>query len=230
MTEQTYEEWMNEGANKREAAAQASRLFNEAAIERILNNVGKQHWPPTLDREALTAALERVARLYPDWHTLDNQPSDGGMRKRVELIHKTARKLVTLLPKASGLDGEDLDPLMRLLLTAACDGGNEADARRAIKSVSSVVTMCNTILQNNLYSLNWSGHRSAESWLIGDALPNLYAQHFDRQFAMSRDKSTRLPGGPGIRFIVEVLRTMGVVTRDGKQFEGEAIEYYLRPR
>jgi hypothetical protein len=52
MTEQTYEEWMNEGANKREAAAQASRLFNEAAIERILNNVGKQHWPPMLDREA----------------------------------------------------------------------------------------------------------------------------------------------------------------------------------
>ena len=64
--------------------------------------------------------------------------------------------------------------------------------------------------------------------MIGDALPEIYRQHFGRSFGMSRDKLTGLPTGPGIRFIVEVLSTIGVLNRNGKSYGPEAIEYYLR--
>jgi hypothetical protein len=223
---QTYEEWLAEAGKKAEAAAQASRMFNVTAVDGILNAVGKRHWPATLNRETLTADLERAARVYPIWHLLDHQPSDRAMLKRVERINSTARRLIKLLPALDSSGGEG-DPLMRLLLTAADDGRDDSNIRGAIESVSLIVARSDKILKD-FRSLGWGGHRSAESWLIGEALPKIYERHFARPFRISRDKVTRQPGGPGIRFVVSVLSVMEVVTRYRKPYGPAAIEPYLR--
>jgi hypothetical protein len=224
---QTYEEWLAEAAEKAEAAAQASRLLNVTAVHRILNAVGKRRWPPTLNRETLTAELERAARIHSIWHLLDHQPSDRVMLKRLERINRTARRLVKLLPAIDSSGGENRDPLMRLLLTAADDGHDITNIRGAIEGVPSIAALSDKMLRHSR-SLGWGGHRSAESWLIGEALPKIYAQHFARPFRISRDRATRQPSGPGIRFVVSVLSAMGVVTRFCEPYGPEAVEHYLR--
>jgi hypothetical protein len=229
-TSQTYEEWLAEAAKKAEAAALASRLFNVTAVDGILDAVGKRHWPATLNRESLTAELERAARVYPIWHLLDHQPSDRAMLKRVELVNSTARKFAKLLPALDRSGGEDRDPLMRLLLTAVADGrdvSNIRNIRGAIEDVSFIVAASDKVLRN-FRGLSWGGHRSAESWLIGEALPKIYERHFVRPFRISRDKATGQPSGPGIRFVVSVLSVMGVVTRYRKPYGPAAVEPYLR--
>jgi hypothetical protein len=221
---------MAEGAKRTEAAARSNRRFNDAVIDRILHQVGDGLCPPTLDREALVAALERVAQSYSMQRYLDDQPSDRKMLQQVERILSTARRLDNLLPTLDGSGSEDPDPLWRLMRTAASDIGDPASAAwQAIEGVRLSVALFHKILQDRSYSLGWNGHPSAESWLIEDALPKIYEQHFGRSFRMSRDKLTGLPSGPGIRFIIEVLSIMGVLTRDGKSYGPEAIEYYLRP-
>ena len=155
---QTFEEWMSEGAKKAEAA-RSNHCFNDAALEQILNAVGKRCWPPTLNREALRAALERVSRIYPTWDLLvDRRPPPGKTRKRVEDIANTVKKLTRLLPAVTTPDDEDLDPLMRLMLRAADDEG----ARRAIEGVQLIGTICGTILQNKLYGLDLTCATSQE--------------------------------------------------------------------
>jgi hypothetical protein len=224
---QTYEEWLAEAARKTEAAAQAHRLFNDAALDRILDAVGKRYWPPTLNPEIFTADLERVARVYPIWHMLDHQPSDRAMLKRVERLNSTARRLVKLLPALDSSQSENRDPLMRLLLAAVGDGRDVSNIRGAIRGVPLIVCVSNEILRD-FRNLGWSGHRSAESWLIGEALPKIYERHFGRPFRISRDRATRQPSGPGIRFIISVLSVMEVVTRYRKPYGPVAIEPYLR--
>jgi hypothetical protein len=221
---------MAEGAKQRDAAARSNRRFNDAAIDGLLNRIWKVRCPPTLDREALATALERVAQSYSTQHFLDDQPSDRKMLKRVERILRTARLLGDLLPTLGGSGSEDADPLFRSMRMAANDIGDPAAARCAIEGARLNDAIFDKILQEEYYRLGWNGHPSAESWLIKDALPKIWVQQFGRPYRMSRDKSTRRPSGPGIRFIVEVLSIMGVLTQEGKSYGPEAVEYYLGPR
>jgi hypothetical protein len=72
-------------------------------------------------------------------------------------------------------------------------------------------------------------YAAAEHWLIGQALPRVYAQYFGDEFGYSRDTQTGDPSGPGIRFILEVLKIMKVMTPlGGKPFGPDAVEYYLK--
>jgi hypothetical protein len=187
---------MAEGAKQRDAAVRSKRLFNDAAIDRLLNQVGKRHYPPTLDREALATALECVAQIYSDRRFVGDQPSDRKILKRVELILSTARRLHNLVPALDGSGNEDADPLFRLMRTAANDIGGPTDARHAIEGARLIVALFDRILQDRSYSRGWNRHPSAELWLIKDALPKIYTQQCCRSFLMSRDKYTNLPSGP----------------------------------
>jgi hypothetical protein len=69
---------------------------------------------------------------------------------------------------------------------------------------------------------------TAEHWLIGEALPRIYSQHFSSEIGLARNKKTNRPDSPGIRFIVKVLSIMRVLDRDGKPFEPTAVEHYVR--
>jgi hypothetical protein len=223
---QTFGDWLAQGAEKAEAMARASRLFNDADIDRILSAVGKRYWPPTLNRAALAAALEGIAKTYRTWRFLDHQPPDGEMRKRVERINSTAKKLGRLLPAPDSPGGEDLDPLMKFFLVAG--GGGDVDVRRAIEGVWLIKAISDQVLRDKLYDLGWAGRRSAERWLISDALPGVYTTHFSRRFGITR--SNGRPSGPGIRFVETVLSVMNVVNQNGKPFQPAGIEYHWRFR
>jgi len=225
---QTYEEWLAEAAKKAEATARASRLFNPTAVDRILDAVGKRYWPPTLNRENLTEDLERSARIHSIWDLLGHQPSDRVMLKRVERLNSSAKRFGRTLPSIDNPAGENSDPLMRLLLRAADDGSGIPKIQGAVDGARFIAAISDEIL-NDFPNLGWDGQQSAESWLISQALPKIYAQHFARPFRMSRQRTKpRHPSGPGIRFVVSVLSVMGVVTRDRKPYGPEAIEHYLR--
>jgi hypothetical protein len=224
---QTYEDWLADAFEKREAAAQASRLFNVTAVNRILDAVGKRYWPATLNRETLTADLEDAARVYPVWHLLDHQPSDRAMLRKAERVKNTAGRLAELLPVLGSSSGENRERLMRLLLGAVDDSRDVSNIHGVIAGLPSIVAASDRILRD-FPSLGWGGRRSAERWLIGEALPKIYERHFVRSFRISRDKATRQPSGPGIRFVVSVLSVMGVVTRHHKPYGPAAVEPYLR--
>ena len=83
---------MAEGAKQAEAVPR----FNDAALDQILNTVGERYWPPTLNREALRAALESASRILSHLGFLvDRRPPPRKMHKRVVDIRNTAKELET---------------------------------------------------------------------------------------------------------------------------------------
>ncbi len=54
------------------------------------------------------------------------------------------------------------------------------------------------------------GGPSAEAWLIGEKLPEVYEQHFAAQFGRSRFPKGGPPYGPGLRFAKAVLDVLGI--------------------
>jgi hypothetical protein len=104
--------------------------------------------------------------------------------------------------------------------------------QHSFDGISFAKTTLDKILRKKSYSLGRIGSQLGSpenSWLIGEALPNVFEERFGRPFRMSRNNLTRKPDGPGIRFIVEVLSVLGVVTRDGMPFTPGAVEDYVRP-
>jgi hypothetical protein len=60
--------------------------------------------------------------------------------------------------------------------------------------------------------------------LIGQDLPDIYEHTFRRKYATSR-------GGPGVRFVQDVLQAAGIKTEEGAPFSTEAIlQYRIRVR
>ncbi len=56
-----------------------------------------------------------------------------------------------------------------------------------------------------------SAQVTAERWLNGFALPHIYERHFQEQFGVAKvGLRTGPPYGPGIRFIQECLKQMGI--------------------
>jgi hypothetical protein len=64
-------------------------------------------------------------------------------------------------------------------------------------------------------------HRHTE-YLIGDRLPQLYEMEFEANFGVSR------PPGPGVRFILAVLRHAGIVNERNQPFSIETVIKYAQ--
>ena len=225
------DEWSAQWKKEFDAGVRASRCFNQSAIDRVLTAVGRS--PLTLD--AFADALERVAKIYAFWHDANDQPWTGEIHKWLTSLVGALRKLRKLLTNPPGEDplttppGEDPRFLAKLVFTAGHDRHDISEIRRAVKGIQVLEAAFGRMLRDRAFGHDRIGSRSAEHWLIGEALPKVYTEHFAQKFGRSRDKSTGKLGGPGIRFIVEVLSIMKVRTRDDEPFTPEAIEYYLRP-
>jgi hypothetical protein len=145
----------------------------------------------------------------------------------VERINRAARRLGALVPSVDTPTDKDLDPLMRLFLDTASREG-DVDVRRAIDGIRLIEELSDKVLRDKSYDLGWAGRRSAERWLISDALPKIYEQHFRRPFRMSRLNGRS--NGPGFRFGEAVLSVMRVVNQNGKPFQPTGIEHHWRSR
>ena len=218
----TFEEWSAQWKEEWDAGVRASRRFNQGAIDRIITTVGRR--PLALDDFA--DALERLARIYAFWRDANDQPWAGEIHRWLTAFVGALKKLRKLLANPPG---GDPDFLAKSILTAAHDPHDFSDLRRAVEGIQVLEAAFGRMLRDRVFGRDRIGSRSAEHWLIGEALPRVYTEHFAQKFGRSRDKSTKKLGGPGIRFIVEVLSIMKVHTRDDEPFTPDAIEYYLRP-
>jgi len=74
-------------------------------------------------------------------------------------------------------------------------------------------------------------HRLRETErLLGQYLPWVYETTFGREFTVSRSKSGT-PQGPGLRFVMEVLRHAGVTKEGGRELSIEtAIKYWSKAK
>jgi hypothetical protein len=64
--------------------------------------------------------------------------------------------------------------------------------------------------------------------LIGQYLPRVYETTFGKEFTVSRSESGT-PQGPGLRFVMEVLRRAGVTKKGGKELSIEtAVSYWSK--
>jgi hypothetical protein len=117
------------------------------------------------------------------------------------------------------------------MILADVDPDDIGMIRDTFDGISFAKTILDKILRKKSYGLGRIGSRLGSpenSWLIGEALPKVFEQHFGQLCGMARDKSTKKPNSPGIRFIVEVLSIMGVRARDGVPFKSGRVEYYIR--
>jgi len=226
-TPSTFDEWMAQWAEKRAAYDRANRLFNDGAIDRIINAVGVRYRPPTLQREAMAADLERVARNYSFRHEANDRPPDGKARKWFESL---ASDLARVRHRLANPPRNEPDLLRRSMFLTNVDPDDIGKIRNILDGIRLVETTLDKILREKSYGLGRIGSplgSPENSWLIGKALRKVFEEYFGRKFGMSLNKKTKEPSSPGIRFIVEVLSIMRVVTRDGVPFTPGAVEYYI---
>ena len=219
---ESFDEWSARWKQEWESSVEASRLFNDAALDRIVTAVGK----PLLQRDGFVKEFERVAKNYSIRCEVNDQPPDGKVRRWLAANVSAARRLRKLHDRPPG----GAKYLAKLIFIASHDRHNTSQLRRAIVSIQIVEAIYGKLLREP-YGLDRIGstYAAAEHWLIGQALPRVYTKYFGVEFGYSRDTVTGDPSGPGIRFILEVLSIMGATTpRDGKPFGPDAVEYYLK--
>ena len=220
----TFEEWSAQWKEEWDAGVRANRRFNQSAIDRIITAVGRH--PLALDDFA--DALERLARIYAFWRDANDQPWAGEIHRWLTAFVGALRKLCKLLANPPG---EDPRFLAKLIFIAGNDRHDISEIRRAVEGIQVLEAAFGRMLRDRAFGRDQIGSRSTEHWLIGEALPRVYTEHFAQKvWYVTRHSRQEKPGGPGIRFIGEVLSIMGVRTRDGEPFTPEAIEYYIRPR
>jgi hypothetical protein len=64
---------------------------------------------------------------------------------------------------------------------------------------------------------------SALNWLVGERLTKVFATHFERPAALSRDPNTGEPRGPYIRFAAAVLGELNIKKTNGDPYSLETI-------
>lgn len=218
--DESFEEACARWEREQDAKTEASRLFNPGAVDRIETAVGK----PLLDRNGFANELERLARIHLTWHDANDQPPDGATEKWLVAVVSDLRRAGHRLANPPG---GDPDLIRKLMITRDVDPDDIGKLRLVFDGIPFAEIKVRELLEFYVHGRIES--RSAESWLVGEALPRAYTQHFGDAFGYSRHKNTGVPSGPGIRFILEVLSIMNVTTpRDRKPFGPDAIEYYLR--
>jgi hypothetical protein len=221
--DKSFDEWSARWTQEWESSVEASQLFNDAALDQIVTAVRK----PPLERDGFVKELERVATNYSIRCEVNDQPPDGEVRKWLTANVSAARRLRKLHDRPPG----GINYLAKLIFIASHGRHNTSQFQRAIEMIQMVEVIYGKLLRDKLYGLDRIGsmYAAAEHWLIGQALPRVYAEYFGDEFGYSRDTQTGDPSGPGIRFILEVLTIMKVMTPlGGKPFGPDAVEYYLK--
>jgi hypothetical protein len=222
--EQTFDQARARWKREQNAKAEASRLFNSDAVDRLVKAVGK----PVLDRDKLVEELERVARIYSFRHEVNDHQPDGKTEEWFKGLEKHLRSVCRYLANPVG---GNADLLRRSMVMQGMDPDDFSKVLNTIEGLPFTSKIVGSIVRDKPYRRGRIESLKDERWLIQKVLPIVYTQHFGEKFGFSRDKTTGIPSGPSIRFIQEVLSIMGVKTpRDGKPFGAEAIEYYLSSR
>ena len=219
--DETYDEGTARLKEEWEARVRTNRVFDEEAVDRIVQKVGK----PASDRGALAAKLERLPQTFAFWDSANDRPPDG---KTEEWFNALEHDLRSVCQRWANPVGGDADILRRSLVMHGLDPDKIEKVLNIFEGLPLARSTVRDIIQDKSYRRGRIESLTAEHWLIGEALPRIYSQHFCGKVGLARNKKTKKPDSPGIRFIVETLSIMGILDRDGKPFESTAVEHYVR--
>jgi hypothetical protein len=199
--EETYEEWSARLNREREARVRTGQVFSDAAIDRIVQKVRK----PASDRGALAAKLERLRQTFASWDFANDQPPDGQTKEWLNALEHDLRSVGQRLANPAG---GDADLLRRSMIMRGVNPDDIAKVFNTFEGLPFATTIVTNINRDESYRRGRIESLTAEHWLIGEALSKIYSQHFASEIGLARNKKTKKPDSPGIRFIVEVLSMM----------------------
>lgn len=202
-----------------QSGPKAPRTFDAAAIERILDKIGSQHWREVLDREALAQDLDRTIHHFKFWRPLDQGPTNKQKKDNLTKLHSSIQRLRKALPPPD-------DPLFALLRNT----GHRIDAWHA---VSANLPEIEKAAKEALDCITNDGPPmdTAYRFLICVELPEIIGRYFTCQpRGISRSLKSKEPGGPALVFINEVLSIAGICNSKEESFTPTSIEHYLRDR
>jgi hypothetical protein len=208
--------------------AQPPGAIDAEAINRILDAIGREHVPQTLDRAALGSELTQCAT----WYAVASDVTDLAQAKRdfkdLKDINKTTRRLDYLLRK---------NDLTRHDIAAELPGGMatlEATVRGVIATTDALGSLVpysadrEAEIEKHLVAAiddkqgtpqvsttpltlaevrSWKG--SALEWLAGKRLPEVFERHFGAKARLTRAAAGEV-GGPYIRFAARTMVELGL--------------------
>jgi hypothetical protein len=177
--DESFDEWSARWKQEWESSVEASRLFNVAALDRIVTAVGK----PPLERDGFVQELERVAKNYSIRCEVNDQPPDGKVRKWLAANVSAARRLRKLHDRPPG----GANYLEKLIFIASHGRHNTPQFQRAIEMIQMLEVIYGKLLRDKPYGLYRIGSKyaAAEHWFIGEDLPRFYTQYFGDEFGYS---------------------------------------------
>jgi hypothetical protein len=213
-------------------------------IERILKAVGAKFVREDVNHEALEEELRREFRQHRTRQELErDDATELQVRTRIESIMSQAKRLHEELAEHEQSPG--LRDRGARLLSEAMERKTQGRARGVLdpsdeqawfldklqEGVAVCVSAASELLEREDLALAWRtpSEPTANYWLMGK-LTNVYTALVGREpFGIAR-AADGVPGGPGIRFVQEVLEIAGIRNRDGRPYRPAAIEEAWRQR
>jgi hypothetical protein len=234
--DQTYSEFLQCAAQRK---GREPRIFDTAAIERILKKIDPKHWKSPLDREALAQDLELACSHFKIWEACDRAPSKNQLIGQLKGFLKV---IVRLRKNLSSRDGVGANGLARAL----CNTDPQFDAWYAVIANVSVLEEAaeqalarfnegsppiaepSIDLQQKLVA-ETKDPNNARIWLIGRKLPEIHERYFkSRPYGVSRRSGGGDPEGPAIDFVQEVLCIAQILSSKGTPYRPASIADVFR--
>jgi hypothetical protein len=149
--DESFNEWSARWKQEWESSVEASRLFNDAALDRIVTAVGK----PPLERDGFVKELERVAKNCSIRREVNDQPPEGEVRRWLAANVSAARRLRKLHDCPPG----GANYLAKLIFIASHDRHNISQFRRAVEMIQMVEVIYGKLLRDKPYGRERIGPR-----------------------------------------------------------------------
>jgi len=184
------------------------KLLSDAAMHRILAEVGEKHVPNDLDREVLKIGLEVIRDIQHNPLFSDQQ---SGTMQSNELPKKLKRALNCAQRLEKILDDPDIAEELSVFRREG-----EQDPREAI-------SRCERELHDviNLYLKKRITAR--RDYIFGRYLPDVWREHFGCEPGYSTHPTTGMRTGPYVRFARAVARECYVRRPDGREWSDDTL-------
>ncbi len=197
--------------------------MDERAVDRILRAVGRECYPPNLDRAALLRCLNLCAEWYREALRHSTAQAERDLAARTSTISKAAKKLQLLLAEDDLAKLYDWDSLLLRL------AHRKLDIRQSL-TVLIELTERDLAKEGNEHRRAYEQsfrQRSAFEWLVGYFLPLPYMA-LEFQY-LENPKAVLSSDSPYIRFVQETLKELGVTIAGRPYSRGSIVKAVGHP-